>query len=237
MKLYHVQQPKPFKYQFDGDYKWNLPALKCGTCRKFHGTFLGCPNLDIAGKLEEKVYKSPRTVGRVQYDEFSKPLEDLRTSDMPPLLPGMGFGPFLGRVMHTEKRDFLWIAGRKIAIREDAFQRLAQTGINLENGPAIINDLKTRELRSDYKRILVTKPIKCMARETLEFIEWNECPECGLYVARRPNRIFVKKASIPSGLPLFAIEETESIVGNDEFAVAAKSLKLTNIDFEPVEIV
>jgi|GEM_PF-1405514 len=237
MNLYRVQEHQPFTYQYNGDYKWHLPSMRCGTCHRPHASRLGCPNLDIAGKLDETPYQSGGPVSRLEFEKLIKPLEEFRTPDMPPLLPGMGFGPFLGRVMHGEKRDFLWIFGKKITIREEAFQSLTKRCFSIEFGPAIISDSKTGETRSDYKRILVTKPIKCVNNETLDFTEWKQCPECGLCVIKKPSRLFVTKTAIPDGMPLFAVDNAASIVCTEELAAAAKSLKLTNIEFEPVEVV
>ena len=246
MNLFKVVRRPRLADQASGTYTWILPGVNCDVCKKPVGQPSGYPNLDIRGKLDEDPYtlrypgdpKGPR--GRVswaEYERLKEPLQKLLGTDKP-LFPGVGFGTFRGSVVHTEKRDFVWVWLEDLLPRESTYEQLTQAGLKIATGPAIMKDRKTREVREDYRRIVDLPIVPCMAIQTLEFTsESRDCPKCGLVIVKRPERLFLKKDAIPRDVHLFTPEETGSIIASEEFATTVTKLKMSNIAFEPVAIV
>jgi hypothetical protein len=246
VKLFRVV-PKPrLADQADGKYTWRLPGVNCDVCKKPIGQPSGYPNLDIRGKLDEDLFtlrfpgdpKGPR--GRISWDEYEQlktKLQKLLGADKP-LFPGMGFGPFRGSVVHTEKRDFVWVWPEELLPSESTYEKLTQAGLQIPTGPANIKDRKTGEVREDYRRIVDLRIVACMAIQTLEFTaESRQCRKCGLVIVKRPERLFLKKDAVPRSLTLFTPEETGSIIATEDFASTVAKLKFSNIAFEPVDLV
>jgi len=235
MKLFRVE-PKPrWADQADGAFTWKLPSFKCPTCNLLQSEWFGYPNLSLQGKVEEGLYQA-RLVTKYDYLQLARTVESL-FPDCPPLYPGTGFGPFRGTVGHGEKRDCLWVSPQKLLLKETAYDQLAESGLRIGTGPAVMEDFKTYQARPEYRRVVDLKVICCMAVQTIEFAEFRNCSECGVRVLKRPERLFLKKKAIPEDLPLFMVRETASIIANEEFAKAVKSLKVKNTAFEPVDLV
>ena len=219
-----------------GSNRWHLPAMRCGTCNRPHACPLAYPTLDISGKLNEKQYESRWPVSRMKFEELASPLKKLVDKDMP-LLPGMGFGEFRGPIRRREGRDFLWVLDFILILKESAYMRLKDAGIQLVVGPAVINYSNKREVSPDYKHVVEARPVECMSPEMFKHTEYADCSECGRTIVARPKLLYLKKESVPSELPLFAVLETHQLVVNEAFAATVTELKLTNIAFEPVAIV
>lgn len=236
MKLFRIQESIPFKYQCDGEYTWHLPAVWCTTCGKYYGTNLGIPTLDIEGRLDGDKYRRSGSVPPDECESLAAPLRQLM-NDRWPVLPGMGFGPFLGTVLKQEKRDFLWLFSRTLLLRESAFEALREAGISMTTGPAICKSSRNPAIRTDYRRVAQIWPAECMDEQTLSYAEHRRCPSCGLRLKTRPKRVFLRREGIPGGMDVFAMDDCSSVIVTEKFRDAAMRLRLTNICFEPVEIV
>ncbi|MEI7733561.1 MAG: double-CXXCG motif protein [Verrucomicrobiota bacterium] len=234
MRFFQIEESKPYTYQFDGEYTWLLRSVKCSICHRSNATFLGCPLINIKGKLDESAYGHGPPVTRQEFESLTAPLRSEITEPWP-LLPGMGFGPFIGRVLKGEKRDFLWIFGRTLLIRESAYQALNALGISLRTGPAIITSSKVSEVRNDYLRIVYTIPIPCLSQQALVNVDHRHCDECGIYVRSQMKQIILNKHRIPEGIDIFAVQSIERIIVTEKLRDAVRQLKLTNITFNPAE--
>lgn len=232
-------QSNRLAYQFDAAYTWYLPPVRCATCGDYHMTHLGCPNLDITGRMNEEAYRSLRQVTPERFQELVTPLKSLLKEDWP-LLPGMGFGPLLARVMLREKRDFLWMFGRTVLLRESAYRGLLAEGVSMTAGPAIVKNSRDGKLRSDYAKVAQIRPVPCMADETLAYAEHRDCPVCGINVIVWPEKLFLRRDMLPRRMDLFAVAGLgnvtafTNIVVTEEFRRAVERLHLTNIAFEEV---
>jgi hypothetical protein len=220
---------------FDGAFKWHLPALLCPECRHYRSSRLGIPNLDIEGRLDASPYERPGSVNPETYVKLFAPIEAINSTGFP-LLPGIGFGPFMGRIAKPESKDFLWIWNDYLLIKETAFLSLSAMGLSFTTGPAQITSSRPPILRSDYVRIAQIRAVRCMAAETLKHAETRECRGCGLKVQTRPKRLFLEQSLIPADLDLFSPEECLGTVVSERFHDVAQRLRLTNIRFEPVEL-
>ena len=145
--------------------------------------------------------------------------------------------------MKREKRDFLWLFGRTVLVRESAYEGLLRAGLEFRTGPAIIKSSRGQEARTDYQRVFQIRPVPCMAEETLEFAEYRTCPSCGISVKTWPTRVFLKRDSLPAALDIFAVagigkvKAFTNIIVTERFRHVVQDLGLTNMAFEDVELV
>ena len=197
---------------------------------------MGIPTFSVPKDLDRKLYKRYKPVSKPEFEKLARPLRQLIPPSKP-LLPGMGLGEFRGTVYRREARDFLWVIAFSLLLKESAYEQLRGAGITLTCGPAVMEDFKTYEVRKEYQRIAEIKPVKCMAVQCLEFAESRDCPECGVRITKRPKRLFLKERAIPKGEFLFAVEETDQLIANEEFEGTVKALRLKNIAFAPVDLV
>lgn len=236
MKLFKVI-PNPWPSELaDGKHSWYLPGVRCAVCNKLMGMNVGYANLDIAGRLDPKPYELRHPVSWAEFEHLKEALEPFAEKEQR-LSPSMGFGPFLGSVKHTEKRDFVWVWLHQLLPRENVHELLMQAGLRIDTGPAIMRDRKTREVRSDYRRIVELKVVSCLAAQTFESAGSTECAGCGKRLKKSPEQVFLEKRYIPENLPLFMPERLSWIIASAEFVEAVTRLKPKNIAFKPVEVV
>ena len=234
MQYFRIHAPTVEKITADGSYKWKLRPVRCPVCNRYRSTWTGLPTLTLPEGLDESLYTLRSPVPKSEFDALVEPLKALA----PPstrFLPGMGFGQFRGTVGHKEKKDFAW-SMFKIFPKEEAYARLADVGIRLPTAPAIMEDLKTGEINEQYRRIVMVKPVECMAVQSLDFAESANCIGCGTRIKKRPTKLFLKKKKVPTEEIIFAVEETDQLVANEDFRNAVKTLKLSNVAFDPVEL-
>jgi len=242
MKLFRVGKGGPDSYGFDGAYALDLPAVECPKCRLYSASSTGLPTLPIEQLPNPDDYKSGPPVLQERYEELAAPIAKLLNREWP-LLPGMGLGPFHGYAYKREKRDFLWIHGRTMVLRESAHEALLKEGVDLLTGPAIVTNTKGDEVRAEYRRVAQILPVPCMASETLKYAEHRVCSECGIKVRSWPERLFLDASKIPPALDLFAVGKTtklsafENIIVSERLVKAVEKRRLTNIVFESVEVV
>ncbi len=219
-----------------GAFKWSLPALLCPECRHYRASRLGVPNLDLTGQIDTSPYERPGSIEPDAYARLCAPVEAINRTGFA-LLPGIGLGPFIGRIDKREAKDFLWIWNDYLLIKETAFLSLCATGLSFTTGPAQITSGRPPLPRSDYIRIAQIRPVRCMASETLRYAETRECKGCGVNVETRPKRLFLERRLIPEDLDLFNPGQCLGTVVSERFHDAAIRLRLTNIRFDPVGLV
>ena len=238
MQLYRVD-PKPrLSDMADGRYTWYLPSVKCNACGKSSGGLIaGNPNLDIGGTLDETLYQLRPLVTCSEFEALKQPLVPIAGMDRP-LLPGMGFGPFRGTVKHTEKRDFLWVWSTELLPREPAWEVLAETGLRLSTGPAVMRDRKTNEVRQDYRRLFDLEMIDCLVRGAVQpGGDCTQCASCGVGTSDDDAPLVFRRNAIPDGTVLFAPKEfPRIIIASEDFVEAVKEARFNNISFSPVAV-
>jgi hypothetical protein len=234
MRYFHIKPPDVTGGGADGLYEQRLPAIRCPTCNRYKAALNGI-NVTFPAGINREEYKLRDPVLMEDFEILADPLRSL-VSRGDQLLPGTGLGEFRGTIANPkEKRDFLWVSAFRLLPKETAYQKLLERGINIPFGPSVMTDIKTSEVRPDYRRIFEVPVVKCMAIQSLEFAEFKNCRTCGLSIARRPSQLFLKRRFIP-GFPLFALEETDQILANDAFKDAVLDLKLSGIKFKPAEV-
>ncbi len=243
MKLYRISEDckgwgSNRKYDFTLKHKWEVPMINCKTFGDIWGdSSIAYPTIDCSKLTNEDDFKKYRRSKRIFLEEFLKlrnQIQHLLSSSLP-VPSGTQLGPMLGTTF-GQHGDFTWDYSSAVFIHPEALQKLLVAGIKMPT--TVKPEIEARgkipfehlEIQTEAHALLSERCIKRMR---------PNCPACdssGISAFIEPD--LITKSSIPKNLDLFRMRiRSRFVLATERFFDAVRSLGLTNIVFEPVEVV
>ena len=221
----------------DGKSMGHFPDVFCPVCRHT-STFpaVEFPTITL-DEGEAKFCAERKDISPTEFTEFKRKLLD-RLGVRKAILPGAGWGPFIGRVT-GKLYEVSWILLSRPLFSESALRKLRQRGIHIEAGRAQLN---RRGQTIDTYLTLELVPAPLFSEKTLRVLTLDYCPECRHYwkrdiTAKAFGQWELVRNRWPKGAHLVRpIEHSTYIIASDEFRAAVLDLKLEGISFEKVGV-
>ena len=210
--------------------------VDCQYCgNKWGNCTIAYPSLDLSTIPNEKRFRKAGLVVNVEeYIDLRSQIQRLLPQGLP-IPPGTRFGSLVGTT-YGQHGDFTWTRPPTVLIHPEALNKLIAEGIKI---PITVKP----EIKARGKKLFEHLEIQTEAH--LELSERcikqgrPNCPACGssgikAFIA--PD--LIKKSSIPEGLDIFRMRVRNNYIHvTERFVDAVRRLELTNIRFEPFEVV
>lgn len=240
MKSYRIRADNinwKYEYDFTLNRKWELPMVNCHVCGTEWGdSAMAYPTADCSKLPNEskfKQHRKSRIVSLEEYIALRSQIQQLPPSNLP-VPPHAQLGPLFGTT-YGQHGDFTWTHPSIVMIHPEALNKLMAVGIKMP--PTVKPEIKARG----------KKPFEHLEIQAEEHFRLSErcikrgrpnCPACdssGISAFLEPDLIV--KSSIPEDLDIFRLTPSSNYIHvTERFVDAMRSLKLTNIRFEPFEV-
>jgi uncharacterized double-CXXCG motif protein len=198
MRIYELRPPDDSCYYIEAKHRWGLPGVKCGTCGATWGsTGVSYPTVDLSSMADAARYE---TQWPVSWEEF----ESLRRVVLPllppglPMPPGTALGPLVGTIEGLVD-SVVWRDPWTLLFSEGIFTQLKRLFPTLAGRAALL-----RGMTSDPG--LVEPQIEPWAQLSMsssrEAVD-PPCGVCGRIGLSRPDRLVLRRDSIPLESPFF----------------------------------
>lgn len=241
MKSYRIRADNiNWKHEcdFTTNRKWEIPMVNCHVCGNEWGdSAVAYLAIDCSKLRNENAFKKRKRSRRVSLEEFidlRNQIQRLLPKNLP-IPPGTSFGPLFGTT-YGQHGDFTWTHPPTVMIHPEALNKLIAVGIKMP--PTVQPEIKARG----------KKPFEHLEIQTEEHLRLSErcikrgrpnCPACGssgISAFIKPDLIV--KSSIPENLDIFRLNPRNNYIHvTERFVDAVRSLGLTNIRYEPFEVV
>jgi uncharacterized double-CXXCG motif protein len=220
----------------EGDHPWKLPSIKCARCGIVSGEMATIyPWMDLAQLPNRAIYRGNK-VCVMSREELGKATDTVR-----PLLPtgyelppGTSFGAYRGRHTAGVLEDFHFYREARFVSRQ-AFELLQSHGaLGVGATTASIRGRKAAVV--DYVELHLV-PRATLAVPMVQNADHRYCSECGFDQRSLPEPLVVEKGSIPPDEQIFQLRERPYVkLATAKFVETVKELKLTGLEFEPVDV-
>lgn len=218
----------------DGAHKWSLPGGLCPVCKASRGG-LGetYPSVDLSGLPERRSFEEARQEPLEEYERLRELVRRLAPRGAL-LLPGAGFGPFIGKSSGTFGAFHLPMPWSLMA------QRAAVEGLQKES----VRGLRgfPPELRFKGKNPPEILDLEIPARGQLlpgclPAGRPPPCQRCGRDASSLPDAPVLDAATLPQDVDLFRLRDfTTVIVVSERFVQAVKRLGLDEVVFSELPV-
>lgn len=231
MQLFEIKWTFPNNPIIDGLHKWGLPGIECSECGDTGGT-IGCeyPNVNLPVLVDPKPYLKGWPVSPERLEELRQPIRPLLARHLP-LFPGTQFGTIVGKA-RAKVGDFAWQKTMTPLIREGAYHKLRERGIQIMGVPA---ELKYRGKQPQKLLVLQVEPRARWDESCL--VDERYCSTCGSYLGMVKKPLTVKGSSVPKDADLFrVIWHTMRVISTERFKEVVTEMQLTDIAFEEIPV-
>jgi len=222
--------------QLRTDRKWGLPGVNCSVCGEtWAQTGVAYPSVDLSILSNEEEYRRGR--GRpVAVDELEQRRQGLRNLIREELVlpPGTELGPLVG-IGRGTFTDFVWMNPWTLLAQPQVLERLRAAGVKLPVSVPALIEFKQANIQGLLE--LDLEPRSTVDPSSMPAEASNRCPGCGRVPVQMPARIVIQGSSIPSDVDIFRDRLiTTLILAKERFVEAVKSLKLTGLQFQEVDL-
>jgi uncharacterized double-CXXCG motif protein len=238
MRLFRVQPDdanwgRQHDYEINAGHPWGLPGVRCSECgRTWATTGVAYPAIDCSVLPSAEGYSRAGTASAEKYREARDAIIEAFSVQLV-LPPGTQFGSLVGTA-RGDCGDFAWVNPWTMLIRAEALARLEASGVSLPTAvPARLEFLSGRRVHLLEFQV---EPVAHLSAASFSVREPSPCPSCG-YDARKPERIVVARASIPSDVDLFRLRDfPATILAKERFADEAGRLELKDFVVSRVDV-
>ena len=212
--------------------------VNCNICGDRWGdSAITYPSLDCSVLPNANRFRFKKTRAVVNIEEFINlrdQIKRLLSRDLP-VPPGTQLGPMCGTTS-GQHGDFTWDYSTTVFIHPEALRNLLAAGIKM---PATVKpEIKARG-KKPFEHLEIQTEAHALLSERCIKRKRPNCPACdssGISAFIEPD--LIKMSSIPEDLDLFRMRiRSNYIQVTERFVDAVRSLGLTNIVFEPTEVV
>lgn len=212
--------------------------VKCHACGTEWGeSAIAYPALDCSKLPNENEFKKCKKSKRVGLEEFLNLRNQIQCLLPPhyPVPPGTYLGPLVGTT-YGQHGDFTWVPLSAVLIHPEALTKLIAAGVKMP--PTVKSEIKARGKKPfEYLEIQIEERLqlseRCIKRKRPNCLA---CGSSGISAFIEPDLIV--KSSIPEDVDIFRLSPRNHYIHvTERFFEAVRSLGLTNIRFEPFEVV
>ena len=218
------------------NHKWAMPGIKCPTCgTTWANTGLAYPGVDLSVLPGAEEYQDGCPVTPDQFENLkSKVLSLIPHTSL--VLPGTEFGPLMGDIEgRLDQAILVWVNPWTLLIRRDAQEYLRNFGVLLpmSSDTGIIHEGK---LYSTFVELQIEACASMLRDEATEKYG-TACSTCGYRPMLRPERIVMRKESLPDDVDLFRPRElTTLILATERFIRAFQDVDKPDFVFKEVHL-
>lgn len=226
------QEVEPY---IEGEHEWHLPSVKCNVCGAVWGDLKLCyPWIDPSRFKNRNQFRGIRVVPVSEFAETVDTVRRLLPLELP-LAPYTLLGVFKGKHSYGTLEDFYFYYGQQFLSRK-AFDLLeSHNGFTNGTTPIVLKGKKGVML--DYMELHIL-PRATLAVPKVQKQGQKYCSVCGFDQRSLPEPLVLHRSSIPTNEDLFSLKDDYGVrIGSERFVKAVKSLGLTGLEFQPVEIV
>jgi uncharacterized double-CXXCG motif protein len=224
-------------YNFDivASHKWGLPGVTCPLCRQSWGAVgFAYPSVDLSQLSDDRPYRKFNNVPLEVYENLKSAITHLVPKGSI-LEPGTDFGPLIGTAKGNFS-DFVWAKPWTLLTQQSVLDQLQEHGVKMPKAIPAILKLKGKETREFFE--LEIEAHTKIAASAYNFKIPAPCAACGRQDLKKPEKIIIENASVPRHVDIFrGIDFPTLLLSTERFVRAVKDLRLSNILFQPVDIV
>jgi uncharacterized double-CXXCG motif protein len=226
---------KQFDYNIIASHKWGLPGVTCPLCRQsWTSVGLAYPSVDLSQLSNDKAYREFNNVPLEVYEELKSAILPLIPKGSI-LEPGTDFGPLIGAAKGNFS-DFIWVTPWALLTQPRVLDQLHERGVKMPKAVPAILKLKGKETR-EFLELEIEAHTNIAASAYRSKIP-APCAACGRQGLKRPMKIVIEGSSVPGHVDIFRGRNFPTLLlSTERFAEAVKDLRLSNILFQPVDIV
>ncbi|RKG91698.1 SitI6 family double-CXXCG motif immunity protein [Corallococcus terminator] len=224
----------PDSGQWSGEYraehKWCLPSVLCPRCETW-SVMQAYPSVDLSGLPDN----DSLTDGWPQSaEEYARRLALVRPFAPPEFLlePGCRLGPLAGTARGHFGPVTVWPPWQ-VLVREDARDLLLGEG--LQGIIPVHAQLRTRRTKELPLYELEVHPLAKLHPDCIYDRE-PTCPFCGRHGFMLPPKRWLLRESVPAGLDLFGVEETNRIVVSERFVDTVNRLGPSDVFYREITV-
>jgi uncharacterized double-CXXCG motif protein len=218
----------------EGHHRWMLPSrIGCPDCTIYNAVGPAHPAVDLTSWSEAEAFTEPTSASWRQFRALTERLAPFVPTDVL-LQPGAQFGPFTGRA-RGGPADFVFGPIHLLFATPSVASGLAEAGIALP--PVVPARLRGRgSAPTDLVEFDVPRGGQ-LALEGFTLRASAPCATCGRW-DRTLARTVLEEGTTPDGADLLRpVNHPTVVLASERFAAAVRSLELTGIAFETVDIV
>jgi uncharacterized double-CXXCG motif protein len=223
------QWGRTYHYQIAGWYPWGLPGVRCPRCTTWSTSGLQLPSVDLRRFPHSAQYEDRWPVELEQFQA----LRDALAGMTPPgvqLLPGAEFGPICGNVT-GRLANLNWINSWTLLVEDQALIQLRNSELRG------LRPFDTQLVHVDQGQPKLFD-LEILPRAAVAGIDAsNSCPLCGRISVNAPERLVLKRTSIPEEEDLFrGVGLHTYVFVTERFVDIVRQRDLTGSTFEPVAV-
>lgn len=240
MKLYRIiEDVKGWgsnrKSDFNLEHKWELPIVDCKICGdRWGNSAIAYPTVDISKLPNKKQFIRTKPVSLEIFLGLREQIRPLLPENAL-LPPHTQLGPMVGTTS-GQHGDFTWDDSSEMFIHPEALNKLLISGIKMP--PTVKPEVKARG-KKPFEHLEIQTEAHALLSERCIKRKRPNCPACGssgISAFIEPDLIV--KSSISLDLDLFRMRiRSRYVLATERFVDAVRNLGLTNIVFEPIEVV
>lgn len=230
MTLFQVKETRPSARKIDARHPFGLPGVHCDTCG-LHWAKTGVQYPTVDGAPFQDRLGSPHPIPLSEFTALVDHVRSVLGRDVF-LPPGTMFGAVQGTV-YRRPSDVEWVAPWTLLLSSKALARLEPYGIVLRNAATSLRQRDGTACRKDLREVEL-EPAAGVCRNSDAH---GDCKACGYTNVTWPDQIAIHQSTIPAGLHLFRGRDLPALIlASEEFAAAARALRLPNLAFVQVEL-
>jgi hypothetical protein len=218
----------------EGLNPWKLPSIKCEICSMVWGEISVVYPWVEAPEDNRNLYHANRVCVMTAPD-LALAIEPIARV-LPrgyPLPPGTSFGQFRGRHASGRLDEDFYLYDTKRLVSRSSYERLSECGA-LSVGATPTQIRAKSGARIDFVELhLVPRAELAVPKVPGR----RFCAACGFDQRLLPERLLIRKATIPQAEELFQLKDDPGVkLAKAGFVDAVKSLALAGIEFEEVDV-